>query len=107
MRIAIANDTLGYDKEPQNFSYRPSVDVFFRSVAKHWTGKGIAVLLTGMGRDGAQGLKRLREAGWPTIAQDRKTCVVYGMPKLAAELEAAVEVLPVGAIAPACIKFLS
>ncbi len=99
--------TLGYDKEPLNFSYRPSVDVFFRSVAKHWTGKGVAVLLTGMGRDGAQGLKRLRQAGWPTIAQDRKTCVVYGMPKLAAELEAAVEVLPVGAIAPACIKFLS
>ncbi|MEH2030856.1 MAG: chemotaxis response regulator protein-glutamate methylesterase [Nostoc sp.] len=98
--------TLGYDKEPLDFSYRPSVDVFFRSVAKNWTGKGVGVLLTGMGRDGAQGLKRLREAGWHTIAQDRKTCVVYGMPKVAVELKAAVQVLPVEAIAPICIKIL-
>ncbi|MEH1945744.1 MAG: chemotaxis response regulator protein-glutamate methylesterase [Nostoc sp.] len=97
--------TLGYDKEPLNFSYRPSVDVFFNSVAKNWTGKGIGALLTGMGRDGAQGLKRLRESGWYTIAQDPKTCVVYGMPKVAVELKAAVEVLPVEAIASACIKF--
>ncbi|MEH2238444.1 chemotaxis response regulator protein-glutamate methylesterase [Nostoc sp.] len=98
--------TLGYDKEPLDFYYHPSVDVFFSSVAKHWTGKGVGVLLTGMGQDGAQGLKRLREAGWHTIAQDRKTCVVYGMPKIAVELGAAVEVLPVEAIAPACINFL-
>ncbi len=98
--------TLGYDKEPLNFSSRPSVDVFFTSVAKHWTGKGIGVLLTGMGGDGAQGLKRLREVGWHTIAQDRKTCVVYGMPKVAVELGSAVEVLPVEAIALACIKYL-
>lgn len=97
--------TLGYDKEPLNFSYRPSVDVFFKSVAKNWTGKGVGALLTGMGGDGAQGLKQLREAGWHTIAQDRKTCVVYGMPKVAVELKAAVEVLPVEAIASACIKF--
>ncbi|WP_308737830.1 chemotaxis protein CheB [Nostoc sp. 'Peltigera membranacea cyanobiont' N6] len=98
--------TLGYDKEPL-LSYRPSVDVFFNSVAKNWTGKGVGTLLTGMGGDGAQGLKQLREAGWHTIAQDLKTCVVYGMPKVAVELKAAVEVLPVEAIAPACIKFLS
>ncbi|MEH2231986.1 MAG: chemotaxis protein CheB [Nostoc sp.] len=58
----------------------------------------------GDGGDGAQGLKQLREAGWHTIAQDRKTCVVYGMPKVAMELKAAVEVLPVEAIASACIK---
>lgn len=97
--------TLGYDKEPLNSYYRPSVDVFFKSVAKNWTGKGIGVLLTGMGRDGAQGLKQLREVGWHTIVQDRKTCVVYGMPKVAVELKAAVEVLPVEAIASTCIKF--
>ncbi|MDZ7969621.1 MAG: chemotaxis response regulator protein-glutamate methylesterase [Nostoc sp. DedSLP03] len=97
--------TFGYDKEPLHFFYRPSIDVFFKSVAKNWTGKGIGALLTGMGGDGAQGLKQLREAGWHTIAQDRKTCVVYGMPKVAVELKAAVEVLPVEAIASACIKF--
>ncbi|MEH2461803.1 chemotaxis response regulator protein-glutamate methylesterase [Nostoc sp.] len=99
--------TLGYDKEPLNFSSCPSVDVFFSSVAKNWTGQGVAVLLTGMGRDGAQGLKRLRQAGWHTIAQDRKTCIVYGMPKVAVELGAVVEVLPVEAIASACINFLT
>lgn len=100
------NLTLGYDKQPLDCFYRPSVDIFFRSVAQHWTGKGVGVLLTGMGRDGAQGLKLLRETGWHTIAQDRQTCVVYGMPKVASELGAAVEVLPVEAIASACAKFL-
>jgi two-component system response regulator WspF len=99
--------TLGYEREPLNCSYHPSVDVFFKSVANHWMGKGIGVLLTGMGRDGAQGLKLLREEGWHTIAQDSKTCIVYGMPKVAAELKAAVEILPVEAIALACIKKLS
>ncbi|MEH2059694.1 MAG: chemotaxis response regulator protein-glutamate methylesterase [Nostoc sp.] len=99
------NLTLRYDKQPLNFSSYRSIDVFFTSVAKNWPGKGIGVLLTGMGRDGAQGLKRLRQEGWQTIAQDRKTCVVYGMPKVAVELGSAVEVLPVEAIASACIKF--
>jgi len=54
----------------------------------------VAVLLTGMGKDGAQGLAALRRAGWHTIAQDEKSSVVYGMPAAAAELNAAVEILP-------------
>ncbi|MEH2062069.1 MAG: chemotaxis response regulator protein-glutamate methylesterase [Nostoc sp.] len=99
------NLTLRYDKEPLNFSSHRSIDVFFTSVAKNWTGKGVGVLLTGMGQDGAQGLKRLRQEGWQTIAQDRKTCAVYGMPKVAVELGSVVEVLPVEAIASACMKF--
>jgi two-component system response regulator WspF len=98
--------TLDYDPEPADCSYRPSIDVFFKSVVNHWPGQGIGVLLTGMGRDGAQGLKLMREAGWHTITQDSKTCVVYGMPKAAVELKAAVQVLPVDAIASACTKFL-
>ena len=53
------------------------------------------MLLTGMGRDGANGLKKLRDKGWHTIAQDEKTSVVYGMPKEAAQLDAATEVLPI------------
>jgi chemotaxis response regulator CheB len=57
------------------------------------------VLLTGMGRDGAAGLKALRDKGWHTIAQDRATSAVYGMPKAAAELGAAVEILALGEIA--------
>jgi two-component system response regulator WspF len=98
------NRTLGYTKEPLNSIYRPSIDVFFSSVADYWPDKGIAVLLTGMGRDGAQGLKHLLETGWHTIAQDQRTSVIYGMPKAAWEIGGVIEVLPVEAIATACIR---
>lgn len=100
------NLTLDYEPEPLNCYYHPSIDVFFKSAAKYWTGKGVGVLLTGMGRDGSQGLKMMRDTGWHTIAQDRNTCVVYGMPKAAAELNAAVDILPVEAIASACNQFV-
>lgn len=97
--VFVNNRTLGYTREPQNYSYRPSVDVFFESVARHWRGEVIGVLLTGMGRDGAKGLKALREVGNLTITQDRESCVVYGMPKAAAQIDAAVEILPLSQIA--------
>lgn len=90
--------TLGYTKEPIDYPYRPSVDVFFKSIAQHWTRKGTGILLTGMGRDGAEGLRVLKLQGWHTIAQDKDSCVVYGMPKAAVELNAAVEVLSPNAI---------
>jgi two-component system response regulator WspF len=83
-----------YVPEPKSYPYRPSVDVFFESLATAWPTPGVAVLLTGMGSDGARGLGDLRKRGWHTIAQDRATSVVYGMPKVAAELGAAVEILP-------------
>jgi two-component system response regulator WspF len=72
---------LGYVDEPKEYVYRPSVDVFFDSVSKRWPGRAVGVLLTGMGRDGAAGLKALRDKGHHTIAQDRATSAVYGMPK--------------------------
>jgi len=84
---------LNYTLEPKDCSYCPSVDVFFNSVARHWPGEVIGVLLTGMGRDGAQGLHALRRAGSHTIAQNQASCAVYGMPKAAIELHAATEVL--------------
>jgi two-component system response regulator WspF len=90
---------LGYSVEPAGYTYRPSIDVFFRSVSRYWRGRAVGVVLTGMGRDGAFGLKALREAGWPTIAQDERSSAVYGMPKAAAALGAA-EVLPLDRIAP-------
>ncbi|MGE5656180.1 MAG: chemotaxis response regulator protein-glutamate methylesterase [Actinomycetota bacterium] len=102
--ILQSNLTLKYTKEPRDNPYRPSVDVFFKSLVKHWPGKGVGVVLTGMGRDGAEGLKDLQSKGWHTIAQDRSTCVVYGMPKAAAELGAAEDILPLDAIAPAIMK---
>ncbi len=85
---------LGYTSEPRDSPYRPGIDVFFCSVSKHWRGAAIGILLTGMGRDGAIGLKALRDHGIHTIAQDKTTSAVYGMPKAAAALGAAVEILP-------------
>jgi len=98
--------TLTYTKEPSGIPFRPSVDVFFNSVVEHWPLKGVAVLLTGMGRDGAEGLAALRRAGWYTIAQDEATSVVYGMPKAAREVGAAVDILPIDDVAPAILRFL-
>jgi two-component system chemotaxis response regulator CheB len=83
---------------------RPSVDVLFASVAEAAGAHTVAVLLTGMGSDGAQGLLKLRKAGAHTIAQDEATCVVYGMPREAVELGAAVQVLPLGAIPAAMLS---
>lgn len=93
-----------YVAEPKNNPYRPSVDAFFHSLVNCWPSKGVAALLTGMGRDGAKGLLALRNAGWHTIAQDQTTSVVYGMPKAAAELDAAAEILPIEKIAGAIMK---
>jgi chemotaxis response regulator CheB len=97
---------LGYTAQPAGLSYCPSVDVFFKSVAKHWRGKAVGVLLTGMGRDGAEGLKALRDAGHFTIAQDKSSSAVYGMPKAAAELDAAREILALDKIAPRLTNIL-
>jgi chemotaxis response regulator CheB len=88
-----------YTEQPVELSYRPSVDVFFESITKAWAGQIVGVLLTGMGRDGAAGLHTLRQRGHHTIAQDKATSAVYGMPKAAAELGAAVDILPIGRIA--------
>lgn len=71
---------------PTVSGHRPSVDVLFRSVAETCRSRAVGVILTGMGRDGAQGLKLMRDAGARTLGQDEASCVVYGMPKTAFEL---------------------
>jgi chemotaxis response regulator CheB len=81
--------------------------VFFDSVCAWWSGDAIGVLLTGMGRDGAKGLKALRNKGHYTIAQDQATSTVYGMPKAAMTLGAAVDVLPIERIAARLIDTFS
>jgi two-component system response regulator WspF len=91
---------LSYTDEPLDAAYSPSVDVFFKSAARYWLGDVIGLLLTGMGRDGAEGLQLLRREGHHTVAQDRATSAVYGMPKAALELHAASEVLPLDQIGP-------
>jgi len=83
--------------------HRPSVDVLFSSVARAAHGRAVGVILTGMGRDGAQGLLEMREAGARTIGQDAETCVVYGMPKVAFEIGATERQLPIEKIGTAII----
>ena len=98
---------LSYSEQPQDSPYRPSVDVFFNSVQQHGRGRCIAILLTGMGRDGAEGLLRLRQDGHITITQDQATCAVYGMPRAAAELNAALHVVPLLDISPLILRTLN
>jgi two-component system chemotaxis response regulator CheB len=80
-------------------SCRPAVDVLFESVAAEYGAAAAGCLLTGMGRDGAEGLLRMRARGAPTFAQDEASCVVYGMPREAALLGAAAYILPPAGIA--------
>jgi two-component system, chemotaxis family, protein-glutamate methylesterase/glutaminase len=88
-------------RDPERHSCRPSVDVLFESVATEFGATAAACLLTGMGRDGAAGLLRIRRAGGLTIAQDEATSVIYGMPREAVLLGAAERVLPLDGIARA------
>jgi two-component system, chemotaxis family, protein-glutamate methylesterase/glutaminase len=83
--------------------HKPSVDVLFRSVAKYAGSNATGVIMTGMGDDGAHGLKEMRDAGAATIAQDEASCVVFGMPKEAIRLGGADRVLPLGQIAAALV----
>lgn len=102
-----ATARLDYIREPIDYAYRPSVDVFFHSVCQFWPHEVVGVLLTGMGRDGANGLKALRNKGCHTIAQDQESSAVYGMPKAAAALNAAVEILPLAQIAPTLVNIFT
>ena len=101
------DQTLRYTDQPRDLSYRPSVDVFFKTLAANWPGTGVAALLTGMGRDGAAGLLGLKNAGWTTIAQDEASSVIWGMPRAAVELQAASLVLPVSEIGAAVARLSS
>jgi two-component system response regulator WspF len=97
---------LHYSPEPRSACYRPSVNVFFTSVARNWPRPGVAALLTGMFHDGAEGLLALRRLGWRTIAQDEASSVVWGMPKAAIEIGAAEEVLHLDQIAGAIARLV-
>lgn len=104
--LTVERDAEGYcckllDSEPVNF-HRPSVDVMFDSVAEHTRGNAVAVMLTGMGKDGARAMLRLRQCGNVTLAQDQASSVVWGMPGEAVKLGAVEQQLPLEAI-PATI----
>ncbi len=98
---------LSYTRSQVETSYCPSVDVFFKSVQRFWEDDAVGVLLTGMGRDGAEGLKALRSRGFHTIAQNEASSAVYGMPKAAMELQAASEILALDKIAPRLVNIFT
>ena len=86
--------------------HRPSVDVLFDSAAELVGRNAIGVILTGMGKDGASGLLRMRTAGARTFGQDEASCVVYGMPREAAMIGAVEEVAPLEALAKRVLSLL-
>ena len=87
--------------------HRPSVDVLFRSTARYAGNNAIGVIMTGMGDDGARGLLEMKEAGASTVAQDEKSCVVFGMPNEAIKLGAADKILPLDQIAAQVVKMVA
>ncbi|MGE5582300.1 MAG: protein-glutamate methylesterase/protein-glutamine glutaminase [Bacillota bacterium] len=91
---------------PLVYHQRPSVEVLFSSVAKYAGPNSVGVILTGMGKDGANGLLEMKNNGAYTIAQDEESCVVYGMPKEAADIGAAMEIAPLDAIAGRILQVL-
>lgn len=91
---------------PMVHHQRPAVDVLFKSTAKYAGANSIGAILTGMGADGAQGLLEMKQAGAKTIAQDEKSCVVFGMPKEAIKLGAADKVVPLDQVAEEIVKMV-
>ena len=101
-----ANYVAQVDQAPPVNRHRPSVDVLFDSAAQHAGKNAIGVLLTGMGRDGAEGLLRMHQAGAHTLAQDEASCVVFGMPREAIALGAVSEVAPLHEISQRLLAYL-
>jgi two-component system chemotaxis response regulator CheB len=102
--LVVRQGRLWLTADPEQHSCRPSVDVLFESVAREIGPGAVACVLTGMGRDGAQGLLAVRRAGGATLAQDESTSVVYGMPQEAIRLGAAGRVLRLDQFAPALLE---
>ncbi len=97
--LKVKGNQLVLDHSPPRHNCRPSVDVLFQSLTdQNLAAETVAVLLTGMGTDGAIGLAEMRQQGAHTIAQDEASCAVFGMPKAAIEREAAAQVLPLDQI---------
>jgi two-component system, chemotaxis family, protein-glutamate methylesterase/glutaminase len=104
--LVLRGGQLRLNRDAERHSCRPSIDVLFDSLAAEMGARTAACLLTGMGKDGATGLLAIRRAGGVTIAQDKATSVVYGMPREAAVLGAAQHVLPLPEIGPALARVL-
>lgn len=102
--LVVERGLLRLDDGPERYSCRPSVDVLFHALARDLGAAALGCLLTGMGRDGAEGLLAMRRAGAATVAQDEASSVVFGMPREAILLGAAERVLPLHEIGPALLE---
>ena len=109
MRIIKSGNSLNIkiSQEEKRNNHRPSVDVLFESIAELKLNKLVGILLTGMGGDGAVGLKKLKEAGAQTIAQNKETCVVFGMPNEAIKLGGAMYIEPIEKISDKILSIIA
>jgi two-component system chemotaxis response regulator CheB len=105
--MAVDGDRIRHLDLPPVNSVIPSVDVLFFSVAKSYNENAISVLLTGMGKDGAKGARQIKDQGGYSIAQDEKSSVIYGMPKVAVEMGGVNEVLPLSKIPEELIRLVT
>lgn len=102
----VAGVRIKLDQHPPVLGVRPSVDILFASVAEAYGAKALGVVLTGMGRDGAKGLKAMKAKQAVTLAQDEASSVVYGMPRAAFAAGCVDRVLDLKAVAPAIVELL-
>jgi two-component system, chemotaxis family, protein-glutamate methylesterase/glutaminase len=102
--LVVSDGTAHLSDAPPVDTFKPSVTPLFLSAARSYGGRCCGVILTGMGRDGAEGLKAIKESGGPTLAQDEATSAVFGMPKAALDLGAVDRVLPIDEIARALVE---
>jgi two-component system chemotaxis response regulator CheB len=97
---------IALDSNPAVWGVRPAADPLFSSVAEHFGAAAVGVVLTGMGRDGAEGLRQMRKAGGLAVVQDRATSTIYGMPQAALQRAGAERIVPLHGVAPAIVELL-